>query len=632
MTAQIEKREIGNLVVEGIPEIPKRINEKLFQYQNTREASLVDWTSDGQSILIVTRFGESPQFHLIEEPGGLREQLTFFGEPVFNGQVRPGLEEQGFLFSKDKGGDELYQLHYFDITHQTVQQLTDGTSKNGSGIWNKMGTAFVYTSTRRNQVDHDIYVVYFDGKERKEQLVLEASGLWYPIDWSPNEEWITVGNYRSVSDSQLYRLHLQSGQLFPLSEPPSGGVAQRGGLWSKDGKAIYFTSDLDSDFRRLYTYNIESQTSHLLSEDLDWNVESVCMNASGNLLALTVNENAYSKTFILDLETQTLEHVASIPEGIVEGIKWHPEQDAFAFGLNRPNAPADIFVWDHQAKALTQWTFSEVGGLDPSVFVAPTPIFYDSFDENGVGKRQIPAFYFRPKSKKEKYPVLIYIHGGPESQYRPIFSPTFQYYLNELEIAVVAPNVRGSTGYGKEYLSLDNGYLRENSVKDIGKLLDWIDQQPELDQERIAVIGGSYGGYMVLASMTHFNERLKCGIDIVGISNFITFLENTKSYRRALRRMEYGDERDPKMRLHLQKISPLTNAHKITKPLLIVQGMNDPRVPASEAEQMLRAIRSNGGEAWYLLAKDEGHGFRKKTNRDFYTQAVIVFLQQYLLE
>jgi dipeptidyl aminopeptidase/acylaminoacyl peptidase len=227
--------------------------------------------------------------------------------------------------------------------------------------------------------------------------------------------------------------------------------------------------------------------------------------------------------------------------------------------------------------------------------------------------------------------VLIYIHGGPESQFRPGFSPVFQYYLNELGLAVIAPNVRGSTGYGKNFLKLDNGYKREDSVKDIGKLLDWIKQQPELDSSRVAVIGGSYGGYMVLASMAHFNNRLRCGIDVVGISNFVTFLENTKSYRRNLRRVEYGDERDPRMRRHLERISPTANAHKIAKPILIIQGQNDPRVPASEAEQMLHAIRRNGGEAWYMLAKDEGHGFRKKSNREFYDKTVILFLQKHLL-
>ena len=193
------------------------------------------------------------------------------------------------------------------------------------------------------------------------------------------------------------------------------------------------------------------------------------------------------------------------------------------------------------------------------------------------------------------------------------------------------PNVRGSSGYGKAYLQLDNGYQREDSVKDIGALLDWVARQSELDAERVAVIGGSYGGYMVLASMTHYDDRLRAGIDIVGISNFVTFLENTQDYRRDLRRVEYGDERDPEMRAFLEKISPTTNAGKITKPLFVAQGLNDPRVPASESEQMVEVIRENGGVVWYLLARDEGHGFRKKANRDYYGRAVVLFLQEHLL-
>ena len=278
-----------------------------------------------------------------------------------------------------------------------------------------------------------------------------------------------------------------------------------------------------------------------------------------------------------------------------------------------------------------RWTSSEVGGLNTSTFVTPELIEYETFDLVDGKPRKIPAFYFKPEKSNGPMPVLISIHGGPESQYRPFFRSTLQYYLNELGIAVLAPNVRGSNGYGKTYLQLDNGGKREDTVKDIGKLLDWIAQQPELDSGRVGVMGGSYGGYMVLAAMIQFNDRLRAGIDVVGISNFVTFLENTKAYRRDLRRAEYGDERDPEMRAFLNKISPTTNAHKIARPMFIAQGLNDPRVPASESEQMVKVIRENGGAVWYMLAKDEGHGFRKKTNRNFYSNVVALFLQTFLL-
>jgi dipeptidyl aminopeptidase/acylaminoacyl peptidase len=629
MTAQIEKREMGNLIIEGIPEIPQWIDQKLLQYENTRETSLIGWSDHGQSILMMTRFAEAPQVHRVKMPGGAREQLTFFDEPIYNGQVRPG-PEQGFLFSKDHGGSELFQLYYFDLDRHEVHRISDGQSKNGPGIWNKDGSAFVYTSTRRNAVDHDLYLVEFEGAQIKETCLMENTGLWYPIDWNPQGTAITVGHYRSISDNQLYQFDLGRRQLSPLFQE-AGEVANRGGLWGADGKKIFYTSDAIGDFRQLYCLDIDTQQSRLVLEMVNWNVEGVSLHPDGSQLALSLNVDGYSKIMLVRTSDFASTLLDKVPQGVIEGITWHPTEHRFAFCLNQPTAPADLFEWNTETETLTQWTYSEVGGLKSEHFVSPQLIHYNSFEEENGVVRQIPAFYFKPNTKKTKYPVLIFIHGGPESQYRPIFSPMFQYYINELEIAVLAPNVRGSTGYGKQYIRLDNGYLREDSVKDIGKLLDWVDEQPELDSKRIAVIGGSYGGYMVLSSMTHFNDRLRCGIDIVGISNFITFLENTKSYRRALRRMEYGDERDPKMRRHLEKISPITNAHKIKKPLLIVQGMNDPRVPASEAEQMLEAIRKNGGEAWYLLAKDEGHGFRKKSNRDYYTKAVILFLQRYLL-
>jgi dipeptidyl aminopeptidase/acylaminoacyl peptidase len=258
-------------------------------------------------------------------------------------------------------------------------------------------------------------------------------------------------------------------------------------------------------------------------------------------------------------------------------------------------------------------------------------IQYPTFDKVEGKTRMIPAFYYRPTKKSNKpYPVVIDIHGGPEGQYKPRFQGVANYLINELGIALIAPNVRGSSGYGKSYLLLDNAEKREDSVKDIGALLDWIATRPELDKNRIAVFGGSYGGYMVLASMVHFSDRLACGVDIVGISNFVTFLKNTSAYRRDLRRAEYGDER--KIGDFLNKISPSTNAHKIKKPLFVIQGKNDPRVPASESEQIVKTVRKNKVPVWYQLATNEGHGFSKKYNRDFMYYSILLFFQEYLLK
>jgi dipeptidyl aminopeptidase/acylaminoacyl peptidase len=323
---------------------------------------------------------------------------------------------------------------------------------------------------------------------------------------------------------------------------------------------------------------------------------------------------------------------ARLPDGEIYSLRFKPTGTQLAFVMNRPTAPSDVYTLDLKNRTFVRWTYSEVSGLDTADFVSPTLIHYPTFDSVDGAPRMIPAFYYAPTRFEPPYPVIIMCHGGPASQYIPYFSTTIQFNLNELGIAYIAPNVRGSSGYGKTYKTLDDGYKREDAVKDIGALLDWVEKQPELDASRVAITGGSYGGYMVLASMVHYSDRICCGIDSYGISNFVTFLRTTADYRRQLRREEYGDERDPHMREFMNNISPLSNAHKITKPLFIVQGLNDPRVPVSEAEQIRDAVRNNGVDVWYLLAEDEGHGFSKKENFEFYRKARVLFWKKYLLD
>jgi dipeptidyl aminopeptidase/acylaminoacyl peptidase len=316
-------------------------------------------------------------------------------------------------------------------------------------------------------------------------------------------------------------------------------------------------------------------------------------------------------------------------------MAFSPDGTRLGLTLNTPQTPSDSFVLELgegplEHGELVRWTYSEVGGLDTSRFVEPELVHFPTFDSQEGGPEAIPAWVYKPAGPGP-FPVVVSIHGGPESQARPSFSSSYQLMLAKLGVAVVVPNVRGSSGYGKKYLNLDNGFLREDSVKDIGALLDWIATQDDLDQYRVAVMGGSYGGYMVLASAVHYSDRLKAAVDIVGISNFVTFLENTQSYRRDLRRAEYGDERDPEMRAHLEKISPLNSVDRIAIPLFVVQGENDPRVPVTEAVQIVEALRGAGNPVWYMNALNEGHGYSKKENRDIYQQATILFLQEYLV-
>ncbi|MGI9242739.1 MAG: alpha/beta fold hydrolase, partial [Verrucomicrobiales bacterium] len=369
----------------------------------------------------------------------------------------------------------------------------------------------------------------------------------------------------------------------------------------------------------------------ILTPDLGWNVESAALSPARDRLAFTVNEDGQEVLYLLDTTTFALRKVDGLPIGLVGGLEFSPDGTRLGMTLNTARSPSDSFTLELGERPLetgdlTRWTYSEVGGLDTSTFSKPELVRFPSFDD-----REIPAFVYRPAGEGP-FPVVIYIHGGPEGQFQPAFSSRFQMWIDTLGVAVIAPNVRGSRGYGKEYINLDNGYKREDSVKDIGALLDWVATQPDLDAGRVAVFGGSYGGYMVLASSVYYSDRLKAAVDVVGISNFVTFLENTQDYRRDLRRVEYGDERDPKMRAHLEKISPNNHVEKIDIPMLVIQGQNDPRVPVTEAEQIVAALREKDKVVWYLNALNEGHGYRKKENRDISQQVVIQFLQKHLLE
>lgn len=626
---EFERREEGNLVIEGIPDIPQRIIDRMIQYQNTRSASLRGWDPVDGGIIISTRFGETSQIHYVDGPGGARKQITFFNEPVGGTAVCPDPSRHGFLFTKDVGGGEFYQIFYFDMDSGQYEMLTDGDSRNGGVEWSNRGDRFVYYSTKRNGRDWDLFIGDIENAKKPEPI-LEKGGFWFAGEWAPDDSRILVARYVSANESYGYILDIGTGELMELN-PSKEKVAYGGAVWAKDGEGIFFSSDEGSEFKLLRYYDLKKGKTTILTGDIQWDIEDFEVSPRGDRLAFTVNEDGITTLYVLDTNSFKWEKVPGIPVGQVYGLEFNPDGRRLAFVINTPKTPGDVYVLDMKGYSLERWTQSEVGGLDTDSFVVPELVHYETFDEVDGKRRMIPAFYSKPSNAKAPYPVVVSIHGGPEGQYTPYFSATVQYFLNELGIAYIAPNVRGSSGYGKSYLKLDNGYKREESVRDIGKLLDWIEKQPELDASRVAVLGGSYGGYMVLAAMTNFNDRLKTGVDIVGISNFVTFLENTKEYRRDLRRVEYGDERDPKMREYLIKISPTTNAHKITKPMFIIQGLNDPRVPASEAEQMLEVIRENGGEAWYLLAKDEGHGFRKKKNRDYMTYAIVLFLEEHLL-
>ena len=618
----------GNLILENIPPIPMSIKEELSKFQNVRSAAFRGFSNTEDGVFISTRFGNVSQLHYVGSPGAARTQITYFQEPIGSTSIHP--TGSSIAFTMDKGGTENAQIYLLDPNSAASKMLTDGASRNGGPLWSNAGDQLAFQSTKRNGRSNDVWVMSSDDPQNSELILESPDGTWWgAADWSEDDQRVLIQNYISVSNSKVYIVDLKTKKkTLVLGEKDLASVNSALAFDGKDD-GIFFITDKYGLFNQLAYHDLETQDVTVISNDIPWDVDGFAISEDGNRAAFVVNENGYSSVYLLNPKSLKSRKVKAMPIGTIGGLQFSKDNKNLGLTLNTFQSPSDTYLLELSRSPLgygklIRWTFSEVGGLDTTKFVEPELIDYESFDG-----RKIPAFVYANKSD-EPQPVIISIHGGPEGQSRPRFSSTYQLWASSLNAAIITPNVRGSDGYGKEYLSLDNGYKREDSVKDIGALLDWIETQPHLDSERVAVYGGSYGGYMVLASAVHYSDRLKAAVDVVGISNFVTFLKNTKDYRRDLRRVEYGDERDPDMEAFLQRISPNNNVDRINVPMFVVQGENDPRVPVTEAEQVVQSLRDNGKMVWYMNALNEGHGYRKKENRDIYQQAVIVFLKENL--
>lgn len=615
-----------NLVVDGVPPLPASLVESVRRYTEARSATLLDWHPSERRILMSTRFGNSNQVHMLKMPGGARQQLTFFSEPVGSASYDPR-NASFFVFSRDTGGNEFAQLYRYDIDDGAITLLSDGgRSQNGGLVWSTDKARCVYSSTRRNGADRDVWMLDPSHPADSKMVMENQGGGWSVQDWSPDDRQLLVLEYLSINRSNIYLVDVDTGHKSLLNNAEEE-VAYANAHFSRDGKTLYLTSDYQSEYQRLCKFDVAARRLTPLLGESRWDVESLELSPDGQKLIYSVNEAGVSKFYLMDVTTEKVAPLAGLPNGVAGNGKWHSNSRDFAVSLSSARSTSDVYSIDVDSLQITRWTASELGGLIAEQLVEPRLIQWKSFD--GL---ELSGFYYPAAAKfSGKRPVIVNIHGGPEGQSRPVFQGRNNYFLSELGVAIVFPNVRGSAGYGKSFLKLDNGLRRLDTVKDIGALLDWIEQQPELDASRVMVTGGSYGGYMTLACATTYNDRLACALDVVGISHFGTFLKNTESYRRDLRRVEYGDERVPEVAAFFEITAPLNNAQKITRPMFIVQGGNDPRVPLSEAEQMASQIKRNGTPLWYLMAKDEGHGFRKKNNADFQFYATIEFVNTFLL-
>ncbi|MCG2591697.1 prolyl oligopeptidase family serine peptidase [Ramlibacter sp. XY19] len=616
-----------NLVAEGIPPIPAALAEEVRRYTEARSARFLDWHPVRHEMLVSTRFAETPQVHLVRAPLGARTQLTFFNERVGAALWQP-TRGDFFIFSKDVGGGEWYQYYRQDMADGRVTLLTDGASRNTGATWSQDGERIAYHSTRRNRKDADLYVM--DPRDpRSDKLVLQLEGGgWEVQDWSRDGMQLVLQEFISINESYLWLADLKTGTKKLVTPKGGAKVAYGGARFTVDGRGLWVTTDRDFEFQRLARLDLATGRYDYLSTHVPWDIADFDVSEDGRSIAYTSNEAGNFVVRLRDVASGRERTVEGLPPGILGRPKFHKDGCELAVQSYNPRTPGDAWSVDLATNRARPWTESELGGLNRDAIQVPKLVKWKSFD--GL---EISGWLTQPPAKfTGKRPVIIDIHGGPEGQSLPSYKGRRNYFVNELGVAVIDPNVRGSTGFGKTFVALDNGMLRENTYKDIGALLDWIAQQPDLDASRVMVTGGSYGGHMTWALSYLYSDRLRAALPVVGMSNLVTFLENTESYRRDLRRVEYGDERDPKMREFLQRIAPMTHAAKIRHPVFVVQGKNDPRVPWSESDQMVRTIRANGAPVWFLTANNEGHGFGKKPNQDFQFYATVMFIREYLLK
>ncbi len=619
-----------NLVAEGIPPLPAEEADEIRRYSDIREGTFTNWHPTRREMLVLTRFGETYQVHEVKRPGGARRQLTFSQDSILGNVRYDPISGSFFVFPLDTAGNEATQIHRYDFATGETTLLTDGTSRNTTILFSRAGNVLAYRSTRRNGRDFDLYILdpSRPGDAGANRLVAELSGGGFqPRDWSFDDREILLEETVSASRSALWIVNVATGGKRLVT--PAGENAQyTNGRFARDGRTLFVLSDKGSPYRRLARVELSTGALTPLTADIPWDVEEFDVSPDGTQLVFPVNEGGFSSLRLLDTGTLRERPAPKLPKGVIQAARSHRSGREIAFMLSASRRVTDVYSWDVKKGTVERWTDSEAGGLNVELFPEAEPIQWP-----GAGGLAITGFLYRPPSSfPGRRPVLIDIHGGPEAQFRPGFLGPDAYVVRRLGIARLHPNIRGSTGFGREFQTLDDGPRREDALGDLIALLDWIAKDPLLDKERVFVTGGSYGGLMALALATRVPERVRCVESVVGPTSLVTFLENTAGYRRDLRRVEYGDERDPALRQFLLAFSPLTNSARLKIPLFLAHGENDPRVPAGEARQLIAAVRGNGAPVWSLMAKDEGHGFTKASNARYLLQATVAFLREYLLK
>ena len=615
------------------------------RYLNVRSAGGADLGPSGRLSFLLDTTG-TPQVWSVEGPLEWPEQHTFYEERVTFVDSSPEYSEA--VFGMDEGGNERAQLYRLDFESGQITDLTDRpTAKHRWGGWDGDGERFAFASNRRDESVFDVYVQGRDETGDDAELVYEGDGWLSVAGWSPSDDRLIVHEAHSSFDHDLYTLDIESGDLTHHT-PHEGDVRYNSPEWGPDGEAIYLVTDRESDTLRLERLDLSTNEFTVVadgSDDIDddgdeaagaasakpgpdgWNVDGVAIHEESRRIVYSRNVDGYTELTVGELVSpHRIDEFPTpdLPAGVAGGVSFGPDGERFAITATGSTTNANVYVVDVTTGETERWTNASTAGIPRETFIEPELVHYPTFDG-----RQIPAFFSVPETETptDGYPVVVDIHGGPESQRRPSFGSVKQYLLNG-GYAVFEPNVRGSSGYGKAYSGLDDVENRMDSVADIRAAVEWLHDHPEVDPDRIVAMGGSYGGFMVLAALTEYPELWAAGVDIVGIANFVTFLENTGDWRRELREAEYGSLAED--REFLESVSPINNIESIESPLFVLHGENDPRVPVGEAEQIVEQARDQGVPVRKLIFEDEGHGFSKRENRIEAYREIVDFLAEHI--